>query len=150
MRELIRLTMVGVVAGLVLSGCGMPDEVGEVEPVSFNNVDELFQAVDRHLGCPEGSSGTYAFDAGDEHGLVTGRRCAESVVMVHSQNEDVIDEIQDRLSTAQGGPLPMVHDSTWFVIDITEVAQSHRELTHPDSRDLKALATALRTDYTEL
>lgn len=150
MREFIRPTLVGVVAGLVLSGCGMPDDVGKVEPVDFNNVDELFEAVDRHLGCPEGSSGDYAFDAGDEHGLVTGRRCAESVVMAHSENEVVIDEIQARMSTTQGGPLPMVHDSTWFVVDITEAAQSHRELTHPASRDLEALATALRTDYTEL
>ena len=86
----------------------MSDDVGEVEPVDFNNVDELFEAVDRYLGCPEDTSGDYAFDAGDEHGLVTGRRCAESVVMAHSDNEIVIDEIQERMSTSDGGPLPMV------------------------------------------
>ena len=128
----------------------MSDDVGEVEPVDFNNVDELFEAVDRYLGCPEDTSGDYAFDAGDEHGLVTGRRCAESVVMAHSDNEIVIDEIQERMSTSDGGPLPMVHDSTWFVVDITEVAETDSELAHPDSRDLEALATTLRTDYTEL
>lgn len=150
MRQFLRSGLIGVVAVLALSGCGMSDEVGEVEPVNFNNVEELFEAVDRHLGCPEDSSGDYAFDAGEEHGLLTGRRCAESVVMAYSADEVVIDEIQDRMLTVQGGPLPMVHASTWFVIDITETAQGDLELTHPESRDLEALATAFRTDYTEL
>lgn len=142
--------LLGLAALLALTGCGMSDEVGEVEPVNFNSVDELFEAVDRHLGCPEDTSGDYAFDVGEEHGLLSGRRCAESVVMAYSDDETIIDEIQDRMATTQGGPLPMVHDDTWFVVDITEVAGSDLELAHPVSRDLEALATALRTDYTEL
>ncbi|GAA4117270.1 hypothetical protein [Enteractinococcus coprophilus] len=140
----------GLTAMLAVTGCGMSDEVGEVEPVNFKSVDELFEAVDRHLECPEDTSGDYAFDAGEEHGLLSGRRCAESIVMAYSDNEVVIEEIQDRMATAQDGALPMVHDATWFVVDITEVAGSDLELAHPASRDLEALATALRTDYTEL
>lgn len=150
MRYPITTVLFGVAVGLVLTGCGMSDEVGEVEPVNFNSVDELFEAVDRQLGCPKDSSGEYAFDVGEARSIVAGRRCAESVVMAYSDDETIIDEIQARMTTTQGGPLPMVHDSTWFVVDITEVAEGDLELAHPDSRDLEALATAFRTDYTEL
>lgn len=138
------------VAALTLVGCSSANEVSEVGPVSFENVDELFEAVDRQLGCPAETSGDYAFDAGAEHGLVTGRSCAESVIMVHADDEAVITEVQERMSTTQGGPLPIVHDDTWFVIDITEVAAEGADLAHPDSRDLEDLATAFRADYTEL
>lgn len=151
MRDFIKIRLIGMaMAGLVFTGCGLPTEVGEVKPVSFENVDELFAAVNQQLGCPEDSSGDYAFDVGEERDLLTGRRCAESVVMAQADDETLIADIQEMISTAQGGPVPIVHGTTWFVADITEVATGNPDLAQPESRDLEALATAFRAHYTEL
>ena len=147
----IQAGFVGIaIAGLALAGCETAADVGEIEPVTFDSLDELFEAVDQQLGCPEDSSGDYAFDAGEEPGLLSGRRCAESIVMAYSDDEAVIADIKDMLSTAQGGTLPIVHNTTWLVADITEVAAGTPDLAHPQSRNLEALAIALRANYTEL
>ncbi len=146
-----KILLIGtVILGLILTGCGPTSEVGEVKPVDFDSVDALFDAVDHQLGCPEETSGDYAFDVGEEEGLLTGRRCAESVVMAHSEHEGVISELHDRMATTQGGTLPVVHGTTWLVADVTEVAEEDADLAHPDSRDLERLATAFRASYTEL
>lgn len=137
-------------AGIVLSGCETPAEVGQVEPVTLDSLDELYEAVDQQLGCPEDSSGDYGFDLGSEMGVLPGRSCAQSIIMAYSDDEEVIADIQDMMSTAQGGTLPVVHNATWLVADITEVAAGNPDLAHPQSRNLETLAIALRANYTEL
>lgn len=137
-------------AGIMLSGCDTTAEVGEVEPVTLDSLDELYEAVDQQLGCPEDTSGDYGFDLGAETGVLSGRSCAESIVMAYSDDETVITDIRNMMSTNQGGSLPLVHNATWLVADITEVAAGDADLAHPQSRNLEALAIALRADYMEL
>jgi len=121
----------------------MPTEVGEVDAASFDNLDELFVAVDAALDCPEASSNQYGF-AIPNHAkeFVQGRSCGDTIIMTHSEDPTVITEIQNMMSTVHGGPVPMVHGAHWFVADITEVAEDGQvELQQPRSRDLESLAT---------
>ena len=138
------LTAVFLGAGLVLTACS-GNEANTADPIAVENVDELFTAVDEELDCPEYSSDDYYFDTGAEDDLLRGRSCANSVIMVFSEDEAVITEIQDMLATAQGGTLPIVESPTWLVADITEVAEGGETtgLDHPVSGDLASLASVL-------
>lgn len=138
-------------AGILLIGCGTTEESPAAEPAHFENVDELFEAVDEQLDCPEHSSGDYGFDTGEESGVLLGRSCADSVVMVFSEDETVISNIQEMMATAQGGTLRVAHNTSWMVADITEVAAGgqNADLAQPGSRDLETLAEAFGGTYSE-
>src|SRR5690625_4331046 len=101
------VTAVLLGAGLVVTACSSND-TNTADPITVENVDELFAAVDEELDCPEYSSDDYYFDTGAEDELLRGRSCANSVILVFSEDEAVITEIQDMLATAQGGTLPIV------------------------------------------
>lgn len=145
------VTAVLLGAGLVLTACSGND-TNITEPITVKNVDELFAAVDEELDCPAHSSDDYYFDIGAENDLLRGRSCANSVIMVFSEDEAVITEIQDMLATARGGTLPIVESPTWLVADITEVAEGGEAtgMEHPGSRDLASLASVLGGNYGEL
>lgn len=137
---------------LALVGCGEPEQQNAAEPIAFEDVDELFSAVDDQLDCPEDSSGDYHFalPSDQDSESLQGRSCAESIVMASSDDEERIAEIREMMSSAQG-PLSVAEDSTWFVADITDVAADGgvTDLTHPGSRDLQGLAEDWNATYTE-
>ena len=139
------------IAVLALAGCGGPSgEVGKVEPVTFDDLDDLFEAVDAELECPEESSDQYGFSIPNhEQDFLHGYTCGDSVILAHSEDPTVITEIQNMLATVQGGSIPLVHNTNWLIIDITEVAGDGRatNLDHPDSRDLEALAASWGAAY---
>ncbi|GAA1150392.1 hypothetical protein GCM10009672_23630 [Nesterenkonia lutea] len=137
---------------LALVACGEPEQQNDATPVAFEDVDELFSAVDDQLDCPEDSSGEYHFalPSDQDAEILQGRSCAESIVMASSDDEERLAEIREMMSSAQG-PLSVVEDSTWFVADITEVAGDGEatDLAHPGSRDLQGLAEDWKATYTE-
>lgn len=146
-----RASLLFAVATLALTGCGgMSDEVGKIEPVTFEDLDELFEAVDDELGCPEASSDQYGFSIPNhEQDFLQGQTCGNSVLMAHSEDPTVITEIQNMMATIQGGSIPLVHDTNWLIMDITEVAEDRgaTNLDHPESRDLEELAASWGAAY---
>lgn len=148
----IPMTAMLAAGAMVLIACGEPQQPNDSEPVAFEDVDELFSAVDDQLDCPEDSSGYYrfAFPSDQDSEILQGRRCAESIVMASSDNEERIAEIREGMSSAEG-PLSVVEDSTWFVADISEAAggDDATDLLDPDSRDLQGLAEDWNATYTE-
>lgn len=147
----LQIAAIAATAGLLLSGCARPEDQTAAEPAHFENVDELYDAVDEQLDCPEGPNTDYGFDMGEESGVLSGRSCANSVVMAFSEDEAVISDIHEMMTTAQGGTLYIAHNANWLVADITEVAGDGQatDLAHPGSRDLESLAAAFGGDYIE-
>ncbi len=138
-------------ATFVFTGCaGMSDEVGKIEPVTFEDLEALFEAVDDELGCPEASSDQYGFSLPThEQDFLYGHTCGDSIVVAHSEDPTVITEIQNMMATVQGGSIPLVHDTNWLIMDITEVAEDGdgANLDHPESRDLEELAASWGAAY---
>lgn len=132
---------------LVLSACGGDEQLSDAGAGTLEDLDGLFSAVDDHLECPEDSSGDYHFALPDpEKEILEGRRCAESVLMAWSSDEELISEIRLMMTSTQGS-LSMVESPNWVVADITETAQE--DLTHPGSRDLEGLAEDWDATYAE-
>lgn len=150
LRTLLSLISFAVIGG-ALVGCGQSTEVHEIQSVTFANVDELFDAVDDELDCPETSSDHYVFTIpGRDDKTLQGRSCGDSILMAHSEDPTFVTDIQNLLAAHGGGPVPMVHNDHWFVMDITEVAgDSPEHLSHPGSRDLSGLASTWGAVYSE-
>lgn len=142
-----------VVVTFALTSCGASDEVGELEPVTFEDLEDLFHAVDDELECPESSSDHYGFSIPNhDEEFVHGHTCGDSVIMAHAEDPTVITEIQNMMTAVQGGPIPIVHNTQWLVVDITEVAGDGQatNLDHPESRDLEGLAADWGAAYSRL
>lgn len=136
---------------LTLASCAVSDEVGELQPVTFDDLEDLFNAVDDELNCPEASSDHYGFAIPNhDEEFVHGYTYGDSVIMVHAEDPTVITETQNLITTIQGGPIPIVHDTYWLVVDITEVADQETNLDHPESRDLEGLAADWGAAYSRL
>lgn len=150
-KLLSRGSLLIALATLVLTGCtGMSDEVGKIEPVTFEDLDALFEAVDDELACPEASSDRYGFTIPNhEHDFFYGHTCGDSIILAHSEDPTVITEIQNMMATVQGGSIPLVHNTNWLIMDITEVAEDGdaANLDHPESRDLEELAASWGAAY---
>lgn len=139
------------VSGLLLVGCASSTEQMDAEPETFDNLHQLFSAVDEQLGCPEGSSDAYSFALpSPDPDMLHGRSCADSVVMAWSNDPEQIVEIQDMMATVQH-TVPVIEGPGWFVADISEAAGDGEatDLAHPASRDLEALADSWNAAYTE-
>lgn len=142
-----------MVLGLLFTACSNTTTLAETHPPEFHDVNELFTAVDQHLQCPKETSGHYAFALSDaEPEILSGRSCAESIVMVFSEDAAQIAEIRELLTAVRSETLPIAYAEHWLVADITDAADvAHAlELAHPESRDLQGLAAALGATYVEL
>ena len=150
--------IVTTAAGLALMAVGVvsctpSNEVGELEPVTFDDLEDLFHAVDDELDCPDASSDHYGFPLPNhDDEFVHGYTCGNSVIMAHADDPAVITEIQNAITTVQGGPIPTVHNRNWLVVDITEVVGDTEatDLEHPASRDLEELAATWGAAYSRL
>lgn len=147
-RKLLCCLSLASVAFL-LAGCEASAEVHQVQRVSFADVDELFDAVDDELNCPEASSGHYVLPVpGREHEALPDRSCGRNIVMAHSEDPTAITDIQNMLAAHNSGPVPMVHNEHWFIVDITEMPEdAPKDLNRADSRELADLAETWGATY---
>jgi hypothetical protein len=161
--------------GLILTGCGSESgpaasdapvaaatasETASASPkpahsspaaLPIGSLDELFQAVDERLDCPEVLDGfswdDYLFVV--DGGELRGRQCGETLVMAWSGDQSLIRGARDLMSSA-GGPVPTVGTPEWFVADITGVGEGGTGVPEHQagSRDLNGLAAELGADFT--
>lgn len=170
--------VVVLMAGLALAGCAK--EAGEGTPATpsptttitsdttrphpkpsqsstmaapVGSLDELFEAVDESLGCPDpddGFSGEAHFFFAPGRSQLEGRQCGETIVMAWSKDQSLIRSARELL-IATGEPVPMVGTAEWFVADTTESREDSAATPELQARfkDLDRLATELDADVIE-